>query len=593
MRRVLCTFCIAFVCYCQVLAQEGVIQHSVDIGGMRPGERTWHFSNGAVAEVKFEIVATNQVSFRHAIKMVCRNECHGGHTDHSQCDGSCDTPCTTPHYLCEEADFHPDLNGITSYAAMEAGYTSEQNYLVNQIADWAQDIADDFLDDGQFDLHTSIPHWNKAHCSFAQRVYGDQVLEFRVHYTLTKPGVAPSTGDAVFGQIYVPLQDPLVDLAPVLDCKCHLNFAEMSWGSNNRYRFGYNEGIHGDGGSYLNDAELSALHFGINCLDINNVQITAQNTTGHTVNLYVNPGTVFNPESDAYQRMVLLTPIHLQLIEGGSQGFVLSRGPALQEEPGMGRLNCLDMDKKAPDGHQGYSVGAQNDDVVRNLAWIAEGEDIRGPWDQTRFWIYESQASLDRVRERLIPSPNAGGYLKCAWESAVDGGVDFDKDEYAHLLEPKLLLGYAPYDAVRWLVKRLSRSRAGELAKWVNDNAAAFSDSILNARNEDAAQLAAQHVADCAYALATSHSPEVREAGMNLLLNGVPDTGRKDVMYSKNFARCAAKIEDENEAVALKALDVVGAYKYKKAQSGVQELSANSAHQAVKTKATAVMTQLG
>jgi len=587
MRRALSSIALALVSCCYVLAQGASAQHPVDISQMRPGERTWAFANGAVASVKFEVVATNQVSFRHAIKMVCRNECHGGHTDHSQCDGSCDTPCTTPHFLYEEADFHPDMNGISGYAAIEAGYAGEQNYIVNQLADWAQDIADDFLDDGRFDLHMPVSHWNKTHCSFAQRFYGDQVLEFRVHYAISKPGSPTTSGDAVFGQIYVPLADPLVDLPPVEDCKCHLSFAVSHWDINSHYRFGYNEGIHGDGGSYLNDPELSALHFSLNCLDINNVQITAQNTTGHTVNLFVNPGTVFNPESDSFQRMVLLTPIHLQLLEGASQSFVFSRGPTVQEEPGRGRLNCLDMDKKAPDGSMGYTVGSQNDDTVRNLAWIAEGENIRGPWDQTRFWIYESQASFNHVRERLIPSPTAGGYLNCAWESAVDGGMDFSKAENEALLEPRMLLGGASYEAMRWMVKHLSRNRAGELADWVNSNASGFSDAILNAKDEDTAH----HVADTALALSTSHSPLVRLAAMNLLLNGVPDSGRKDVMSTKSFARCAARIEDPDESVALKALEVVGTYKYMKALSGVQELSAKAAP-AIKTKASTVLAQL-
>ena len=273
----------------------------------------------------------------------------------------------------------------------------------------------------------------------------------------------------------------------------------------------------------------------------------------------------------------------LELRNFGTSELLNARGQ--DQEPGSGRLNCLDMDKKAPDGRMGYTVGTQNDDLVRNLAWMANDEDIRGPWDQTRFWIYESQASLDHVRERLIPSPNAGGYLKCAWESAVDAGVDFSKPDYARLLEPKMLLGYAPYEAVRWLVKHLSRDRASELASWVNNNTSAFSDSILNARNE----LPTQHVADDAYALATSRSPEVRLAGMNLLLSGVPDTGRKDVMANKMFARCAARIEDTNEAVALKALDVIGTYKYKKALSGVQELSMKAPTPAIKEKAAAVL----
>ena len=523
--------------------------------------------------------------------MVCRNDCHGGHTDHSQCDGSCDTPCTANHALCMEAGYYSDFSGMTQLAAAIAGYAGENKYIVDQVSEEVSYPVYRYLDSEALDLHTRVDHWCKDHCSFAQRIYGRQVADVHVRYSLSKEGAPPLSGDVVVGQVYVPMKDPIDDLPPVLDCKCHLTFATESWtsiGRNNQY--GFYEGAHGDGGSYLNDGELSALQFEADCIDINEVQIKAKNTTGHAVHLTLYPDTIFMPESDLYQRMILLSKVNLELMPGETQSIAMSHGPfsPQEEQAGSGRLNCLDMDKEPPNGKAAYKVAACNDDTLRNLAWMAADEDIRGPWDQTRFWIYENKATYDHVRERLIPSPNAGGYLKCAWESAINAGVDFDDLEYAKLLEPKMLVGYSPFEAVRWLVKHLSKNRAAELASWVNGNASVFSSALENAKDDSVAQ----HIADDAEALTSSSSSAVRVSGLNLLMNGVPEASRKDVMASKAFRRAVATMDDEDEAVALKALDVVGAYKFQPASPTVEALGSRGPTPAIKDKATAVLALL-
>ena len=214
--------------------------------------------------------------------------------------------------------------------------------------------------------------------------------------------------------------------------------------------------------------------------------------------IYLPSGTVLVPGKGGIQSMITVDPMFF-LRSSFSSGERLERSVA---------VHCLEIEKDPPNSMTRFTLSRTNDPILRNLALMTNRSAIRGPWDQTRIWIYSDKASLERVNKRLAIGCPPGMYMRSLWEVHSMGGFS-DKDlANKELFDPTLLGGVSNRkEAAGWFTSVLASRHRPALTAYLDSGAKEFADLITSPN-----PLAGDQLLRTIGLLMNSEHPDVRMA---------------------------------------------------------------------------------
>lgn len=177
------------------------------------------------------------------------------------------------------------------------------------------------------------------------------------------------------------------------------------------------------------------------------------------------------------------------------------------------KVMCLDIDKKEPTSSIPFKLRTATDPVRKQISKQITKAFAKGPWDQAKLWVYNDGATYGQIEKKLILPPTMGQFVKALYELA-QAGVDFDRDKFGKVLEPRLLASKcASTEAVKWFIKRLVDKDGASLRSWAMGNGRSMSEMLgPNSKSDDV-----KHFALVANELASSYSTDGRGAALALM----------------------------------------------------------------------------
>jgi len=184
-----------------------------------------------------------------------------------------------------------------------------------------------------------------------------------------------------------------------------------------------------------------------NGVDMNRVQVVAENTADHETSLIIMPGTILIPNDPEIQKMIIVLRVRM----------LLSPHSTVRRDA---RALCLEMQKGEPTVRTIFTPGAPADGPLKKLADLSDRAKFVGPYDQARIWILTDKAGLEKINTRVAPPLEPGDYLRALYDLETKAGVDLSAPGYRDLLDPSLLQGIPASDpTAQWLNEKLSQIR--------------------------------------------------------------------------------------------------------------------------------------
>lgn len=558
-------------------------------------------------EVTYSVDPTDETELSHGF--YCQRECQGKvHTQHSECDYSCDKACgwgSHKHTMRGRYVEHPDemrrAEREADQGAVECGGTTDSR-------DWTQEVSQlrrAFREMARKPKEVKVDHF-AGPCSFARKLYQYRKHDWKIKGTFTRSGYTMSRGVktplqtvAIFGhsatiaEMWLPEESPYFEDGWVeCYCKQQSQTAMMP-----------NEMQIMAGGFFFQEPRTScpstATPKGIVAMctgqDLFNAFCTVENKTDKPCKGTLLPGTLLIPEDGGTQIEVVTQSADISVLGALPEALKMLGGAHIVIEPGDKvaipvRVLCTEMGKRAPTKATKFRVAQAKDMVVSRLANIAGTSNIKGPWDQARLWIYTDKASMADINKRLTPGVNAGFYLNGLWDVAQRGGVDVSDKAYKGCTDPQLLLNTTSRpQAAEWFVSFLAQTDPKGLATFINKNLGTFSANLAGSHDN----IDLRHYSGLASSLLGNSDKGVRMSGLAFLLKGIPADQRAEMIRrgALDGVRDALRSKDKEEAVV--ALEVVAAYEFGDAKMIVADLGENAVDESVKRKAADTLKGLG
>lgn len=468
----------------------------------------------------------------------CFFDCYGHkHSNHGECDYSCDEPCDVIHGMSSMWAYF-ELNATAFYqlgtdlekvwpGAGAPGPT--QSIVSSSFADYIQQVTG-------YRVRLPKDHF-AGPCSAAYRRFGYHEYKLRLHVSISTSGTrggqsVNESKDATIdiGSIFQPDVSRPYKAANYVSCWCerdkyHALFDPKRTATGLTPYTGL-QAFGGTDGPY-NLPKLSFTGRDINVLDVEDFD--------DGVVIYFPGGETFIPDDPDYQEVVTLY--------GGLVNFDTFRsipaangpavlGPHKAEVP----IACLQMNKKQPDSHVHYTLAKQHDPVLRNLALVAEWENVHGPWDQARLWIYKDHATLEKVNNKLMLGVPPGRYMQALYEVMHDGGVDLTQPDYKGLLEPKLVWdAFGNRDSTIWFITTLALVDPDGLAKELTSGSAAWGAKLQDNDRDY------PHAVNIIDAIGRCLAPQVRET-LPLVIAALPDSARTRILAKTELGKARASL---------------------------------------------------
>ena len=480
--------------------------------------------------------------------MTCTNKCKGNvHDGHARCDYSCDDRCSETHRLRVKGEYFPDRGAMNAATAAANGLAARGGGTASP-SDWSHRVSSalaEFRNEANkrktFDMEHAGP------CSGRTLSVDVRTYAFHVRGTMKKFGYRMSRGERTPINETVGMHESVVATAKIVKdepkdrqdwtaCLCKEKEQEpvdldalfdrlikLLEALQEEERLSH---LCGTAAVQMRDKAGKVVSprdskITVKPSDMNRCVVEVENGTGTDVEVTIPAGTVFEALNPADQDMSSLVPAKGFVVAGRIGRIYVSLEPV--QDPTTVQLPvrwaCLNIAKKEPSSASRYRMKTPQDDVLIRLGMITTRSRVRGPHDQARVWIYTDQAPLAEVNKRMLPGVTEGRYATLLWETAIIGGVDVTAKEYAKCLEPRLLAG-VPLDdrATAWLVGVLAETKARDLARYVDSNAA-----MLGRLAETDPQYAPGHLATMATALLEQDNADLRKAGVKLITS-VPTT---------------------------------------------------------------------
>lgn len=251
--------------------------------------------------------------------------------------------------------------------------------------------------------------------------------------------------------------------------------------------------------------------------------------------IFLPSGTVLVPGKGGVQSMITVDPLLLKS-SSLTNGDIQDKSIA---------VHCLEIDKDPPTPSTTFTLGRPNDPILRNLATMTAKSAIRGPWDQTRLWIYTDKASLERVNKRLAIGCPPGMYVRSLWEVHTMGGLkDADLNNPA-LFKPELLGGVSNRkEAANWFAGVLIGRHREVLLGYLSGGGKEFAELISSSN-----PLAADQFLRALRLLMRSEHEDVRLATLKFLDAQDADALKKAI--GRPLLDWAPHIEREGDEASL------------------------------------------
>lgn len=495
----------------------------------------------------FEVVETEQMV--PAFTEWCYSTCLGGkHQSHDACDKSCDATCRMRHggklTGYHTVDFYSVASALPNLDKQDWFMRQSGNALtqLEHLIDAEVQPYDDKVGTLPSDHFAPL-------CSAAMRQWGFKKLQLKMHSKIRTYGEIDGklvnevkSFDGPIGYVYVPDTDKPMSAKVEVSCACEPNGYRSMLPPTNRTP---TELTPADGPQAVRAPAGYGLFqlpkFTFNGIDMNNLDVQ-EVEDGWEV--YFPGGYVYYCDDPDCQGEVTLygtygtfgKPLGIG-IGGGGGGGPRVADPFHVTIPAA----CIDIDKKAPHPGVTFHPAPVQDPVLRKLAILAEWESLRGPWDQARIWIYRSNASLERINQRMIPGVAPGQYVKCLFDVAKAANLDPRQDPFKSLLEPKFVFDpFGSRDATLWFIKTLAAVDPSGLAAAIHQGAPAWG-AALQDNDRDY-----PHAVDLLDGLNQSMSPDVQRA-MADVMAALPAAARDRILNKTMFGKAMAAFQAESK----------------------------------------------
>jgi len=516
--------------------------------------------------------------------MTCTNKCKGNvHDGHGRCDYSCDDRCAETHRLRVKGEYFPDRAAMDAATAAANGLAAGGGGTASP-SDWSHRVSSalaQFRNEANrrktFDMQHAGPCAGRT-LSVDVRTYA-----FHVRGTMKKSGYRMSRGVRTPINETVGMHESVVATAKIVKdepkdrqdwtaCLCKEKeqepidldalFDTLTGLLNALPEDERLSHLCGTAAVSMRDKAGRVVDPGDSKITVkpenmNRCVVEVENGTGRDVQVTIPAGTVFQAVNSTDQDMSSMVPATGFVVAGRIGRIYVSVEPV--QDPTTVQLPlrwaCLNIAKKEPSAASRYRMKTPQDDVLIRLGMITTRARVRGPHDQARVWIYTDQAPLAEVNKRMLPGVTEGRYSTLLWETATVGGVDVTAKEYAKCLEPRLLAG-VPLDdrATAWLVGVLAETKARDLARYVDSNAA-----MLGRLAETDPQYAPGHLATMATTLLDQDNADLRKAGVKLITS-VPTTRQAAFAEAGGLAGLRSLLASGNAADATLAANALIEY---------------------------------
>ncbi|MFI5385586.1 MAG: hypothetical protein ACHQ50_05630 [Fimbriimonadales bacterium] len=536
----------------------------------------------------------------------CDRECQGKkHKNHSECDLSCDKQCTKDHHFTLKGNYYELRDNMRQMEKDSAALNQRGSAGAAGPPDWSSAVSH-ALKAAEKDARSQVVDFTPAHittpCTWDTREYGYHTSQFQVKGVMRKVGYYMSRGvktpiDQEVGShegavclLYYPSKDVLNERS-VEFCLC--NFATFKKPANSLDSlFGPTDGGIGwetPGGDPVvpEDGKVDVSAHG---KDLNEAEIDVENHTGGDLKVLIFPGLLLISDDDGTQTMVVLEFLAVLVPNGATVQVPVSVGPRDCYAPTAIKPHvvCTEISKHEPSESTKMHLSSPKDDHLTQLCRMFANDNLHfGGLDQTRAWICLSHSTRDEINQRLFPRVTAGTYLN-ALSDVASTGVDVEAKEYRPCIDLTLLEGATAREkAVAWFV----RLWEGHDLKSLIGYAGGLVDhekQVLAAG--DSAET--RHAAHLATAFMSSTEPELRDAGLRIVSDAVPEAKRDEFVRDGGLAGIWDSLGSGNEAEVGKALAIVDAYKAKTYLAQVSGLASYSPNATIKAAAQAVAAKL-
>jgi hypothetical protein len=540
-----------------------------------------------------------------AVQVDCDANCKGGkHKTHAECDMSCDTPCKKNHHFTLKGDYDELRDNMNKMTADSGALTAHGAAGAADPPDWSSEVSH-ALRDAENAVRKEVVDMTPAHinkpCTLDTRMYGYTTSQFQVHCDVHKIGFYMTKGvktpiddeigslDGVVALLYHPSKDVLHEESEVA-CKCVKKIDPIeSW-------TGFDPFPPIEGGViwqtpdgtpvYPEDGKVTV---GAHGVDLNEGEIDIDNESDQDLKLTLLPGLLLFADDDDIQTMVILEMLSQLCAAKTETRIYVSTSPQPAGKFVLKpRVACTEISKHQPTSSSKMHLAAPKDDHLTALCRMYGKTQIHfGGVDQVRVWICASQSTMDQINQRLFPKVSAGTYLN-ALKDVASTGVDVDTKAYRQCEDMALLEGAtARTDSVKWYV----RFWEGHDLKSMESYAAKL---VAHEKQACAAGQAIElrHLADLAQAFLSSTDPAIRDAGLRLLSEAVPEDKRKDVVQYHGLDMLWKPLSSGDEAEVVKALGVVELYQDKSYAGQVAGLAGYSQNATIKSTAKALQGKL-
>lgn len=536
----------------------------------------------------------------------CTRECQGTkHKKHSECDLSCDKQCTKDHHLTMKGAYYELRNNMSQMEKESAGLNQKGSAGAAATPDWSSAVSH-ALKAAEKDAQKQVVDETPAHlttpCTWDDRTYGYHTSQFQVKAVMRKVGFYMSKGvktpiDSVVGTqegavclLYYPSKDPLSEFSLTF-CKCE-RFVFPKTPPDPGVTDGPTDGGVGwrtPGGEPVipEDGKVEVTAHG---KDLNEAEIDVENHTGGDLKVLIYPGLLLISDDDGTQTMVVLEFLSVLVPNGATTRIPVSAGPSDSYAPTAIKPHvvCTEISKHEPTPSTKMHLSAAKDDHLSQLCRMFANDNLHfGGLDQTRAWIYLSHSTRDEINQRLFPRVTAGTYLN-ALSDVASTGVDVEAPEYRPCTDLSLLEGAtARQKAVEWFVRYWEGHDPKSLIS--------FAGRLVDHEKQvlasgDAAET--RHAAHLAAVFLTSTEPELRDAGLRILSEAVPEAKRDEVVTDGGLTGVWDSLSSGDEGEVGKALAIVDLYKAKTYLIQVSGLASYSPNANIKMAAQAVSAKL-
>jgi hypothetical protein len=512
------------------------------------------------------------------------------HTQHKECDFSCDDPCQTEHVKTIRPTWRSNLDNLLRYlegtfrdlnnTKIPWSFESRGEGTVEAIyADFQEAVLKPVLE-GDYQYTASV-HFDGAHspegCGVVHFEYrlgrSALVMKYRLYDSTGKIAEGEYTPA---GYLYVALpRTPKTEwvhqsgggcLCQPHETKVSQIFDPVRDGKMQPPGVWIDEGNTG-GYAYATQDLIQKHGIHMTCSNMNEFEIGADHPTV-PISVLVYPGAILKPLDPAYQQILLCSRISAKF--DPAEGLLASIFPAYAPPLAKGTAACLDIDKQMPTASTPYQLGIPADGRLMTLGRIAGEQTTYGPWDQARVWIYTAGATLDRVNKKMMLGVTATQYVGELYNLETKAGVDLATPKYRSCLTPDLLLGKSgPAAAIGWYAPKISLLDPAGVASMLTEKHAAFAD-LLSGLDTARQRL---HVVALFNGLLHCGDDRVELAALKVLNEHTDQGELKLLMKSRGLLWVGRLLKSKNLEIASEALTLFEKLSHPYALSFLPKLS--------------------